>query len=47
MPLLAPVLPRGPIDLGRRLRTLPGDDIELSLMHQLLLRLRSFLMCWL
>ncbi len=31
MPLLSPTLPRGPIDLGSRLRALPGEGAELSL----------------
>lgn len=31
MPLMSPTLPRGPIDLGARLRALPGDRAELSL----------------
>ena len=31
MPLLSPTLPRGPIDLGTRLRKLPGEGAELSL----------------
>ncbi len=31
MPLLSPMLPRGPIDLGSRLRALPGEGAELSL----------------
>lgn len=30
MPLLSPTLPRGPIDLGARLRPLPGEGAELS-----------------
>ncbi len=30
MPLIAPMLPRDPIDLGPRLRALPGDGAELS-----------------
>ena len=32
MPLLSPVLPRGPIDLGRRLRPLPGDGASLTML---------------
>ena len=31
MPLLSPALPRGPINLGSRLRALPGEGTELSL----------------
>ena len=31
MPLMSPTLPRGPIDLGDRLRALPGEGAELSL----------------
>ena len=31
MPLMSPSLPRGPIDLGSRLRALPGEGGELSL----------------
>jgi glyoxylase-like metal-dependent hydrolase (beta-lactamase superfamily II) len=31
MPLMSPTLPRGPIDLGSRLRELPGEGSELSL----------------
>jgi glyoxylase-like metal-dependent hydrolase (beta-lactamase superfamily II) len=31
MPLLSPALPRGPIDLGKRLRMLPGNDAPLCL----------------
>lgn len=31
MPLLSPALPRGPIDLGRRLRGMPGDVAQSSL----------------
>jgi glyoxylase-like metal-dependent hydrolase (beta-lactamase superfamily II) len=31
MPLLSPTLPRGPIDLGDRLRELPGEGAELGL----------------
>jgi glyoxylase-like metal-dependent hydrolase (beta-lactamase superfamily II) len=31
MPLLSPTLPRGPIDLGSRLRAIPGDDSQLTL----------------
>ncbi len=31
MPLMSPTLPRGPIDLGARLRALPGEGQELSL----------------
>ncbi len=31
MPLLSPTLPRGPIDLGSRLKPLPGEGVELSL----------------
>ncbi len=31
MPLMSPTLPRGPIDLGARLRALPGEGSELSL----------------
>ena len=31
MPLLSPTLPRGPIDLGSRLKPLPGEGAELSL----------------
>ncbi len=31
MPLLSPTLPRGPIDLGARLRALPGEGAKLSL----------------
>lgn len=33
MPLLSPTLPRGPIDLGRRLRALPGDGSGLNLVQ--------------
>ena len=31
MPLMSPTLPRGPIDLGTRLKSLPGEGNELSL----------------
>ena len=31
MPLMSPALPRGPIDLGARLKALPGEGEELSL----------------
>ncbi len=31
MPLLSPTLPRGPVDLGSRLKPLPGEGSELSL----------------
>ncbi len=31
MPLMSPTLPRGPIDVGERLRALPGEGSELSL----------------
>lgn len=31
MPLMSPTLPRGPIDLGSRLKELPGEGSELSL----------------
>lgn len=31
MPLLSPALPRGPIDLGRRLRPLPGAGASLTM----------------
>ena len=31
MPLMSPTLPRGPIDIGDRLQTLPGEGAELSL----------------
>ncbi len=31
MPLLSPTLPRGPIDLGSRLKPLPGEGAELTL----------------
>lgn len=31
MPLMAPALPRGPVDLGSRLQALPGDGTELSM----------------
>ena len=31
MPLMSPTLPRGPIDLGSRLKALPGEGSELSL----------------
>ncbi len=31
MPLMAPTLPRGPINVGDRLRALPGEGSELSL----------------
>ena len=31
MPLMSPTLPRGPIDVGDRLRALPGEGAELSL----------------
>ncbi|MGI4827500.1 MAG: MBL fold metallo-hydrolase [Janthinobacterium lividum] len=31
MPLMSPTLPRGPIDLGSRLKALPGEGTELSL----------------
>ena len=31
MPLLSPTYPRGPIDLGARLRVLPGEGAELAL----------------
>jgi len=31
MPLMSPTLPRGPVDLGSRLRALPGEGAELSL----------------
>ena len=30
MPLLSPTLPRGPVDLGSRLKALPGEGSELS-----------------
>jgi hypothetical protein len=31
MPLMSPILPRGPIDLGRWLKALPGEGAELTL----------------
>ena len=31
MPLMSPALPRGPVDLGSRLRALPGEGTELTL----------------
>ncbi|MGI4831811.1 MAG: MBL fold metallo-hydrolase [Janthinobacterium lividum] len=31
MPLMSPTLPRGPIDLGSRLKALPGEGSELNL----------------
>ena len=31
MPLISPALPRGPIDIGDRLQSLPGEGSELSL----------------
>ena len=31
MPLMSPTLPRGPVNLGQRLRGLPGDGSDLSL----------------
>ena len=31
MPLMSPTLPRGPVDLGTRLKALPGEGTELSL----------------
>ena len=31
MPLMSPTLPRGPVDLGVRLKQLPGEGAELSL----------------
>ena len=31
MPLMSPTLPRGPVDLGTRLRALPGEGANLSL----------------
>ncbi len=31
MPLMSPTLPRGPVDLGDRLRPLPGEGSELAL----------------
>ena len=31
MPLISPLLPKGPVDLGARLRALPGEGTELSL----------------
>lgn len=31
MPLLSPALPRGPVDLGSRLRPLPAEGVQLSL----------------
>jgi glyoxylase-like metal-dependent hydrolase (beta-lactamase superfamily II) len=31
MPLMSPTLPRGPIDLGSRLRALPGEGADLNL----------------
>lgn len=31
MPLMSPLLPKGPVDLGERLRSLPGEGAELSL----------------
>ena len=31
MPLLSPTLPRGPVDLGARLRALPGEGAELTI----------------
>jgi glyoxylase-like metal-dependent hydrolase (beta-lactamase superfamily II) len=31
MPLMSPTLPKGPIDVGSRLRALPGEGAELSL----------------
>ncbi len=33
MPLLSPTLPRGPVDLGARLRALPGEGASLSLVE--------------
>ena len=33
MPLLSPALPRGPVDLGERLRALPGEGSELGLVE--------------
>lgn len=33
MPLLSPTLPRGPVDLGDRLRALPGEGETLSLVE--------------
>ncbi len=33
MPLLSPTLPRGPVDLGSRLRALPGEGETLSLVE--------------
>jgi glyoxylase-like metal-dependent hydrolase (beta-lactamase superfamily II) len=33
MSLLSPTLPRGPIDVGNRLRALPGEGSELSLLE--------------
>ncbi len=33
MPLMSPALPRGPVDLGSRLRELPGEGAELSLVE--------------
>ena len=31
MPILSPTLPRGPVDLGERLKALPGEGAELSI----------------
>lgn len=31
MPLMSPTLPRGPIDIGNRLRALPGEGAELGI----------------
>lgn len=33
MPLMSPVLPRGPVDLGSRLKALPGEGSSLSLVE--------------
>ncbi len=33
MPLLSPTLPRGPVDLGSRLKALPGEGATLSLVE--------------
>ncbi|HLI77685.1 MAG TPA: MBL fold metallo-hydrolase [Acidobacteriaceae bacterium] len=33
MPLMSPTLPRGPVDLGTRLKALPGEGANLSLVE--------------
>lgn len=33
MPLMSPMLPRGPVDLGQRLRALPGEGSDLRLLE--------------